>query len=66
MIKRRRLKQQLTLKDRLSAWAHEVREQADKMHPGLDRDMLLKKAKQAETASHLDDWMKSPGLRPPR
>ena len=65
MQKRRRFKHQLTLQDRLAAWAKEVMEQAAKLPPGPERDALLKKARQVDVASHLDDWAESPGLRPP-
>ncbi len=40
-----------TLEDRLVAWARKVREQADAMKPGPQKDALLKKASQAETAA---------------
>jgi hypothetical protein len=66
MFKRRRFKQQLTLQDRLSAWVKQVQEQALRLPPGPERDALLKKARQAEMAHHLDDWAKSPGLQPPK
>jgi hypothetical protein len=66
MFKRRRFKQQLTLQDRLSAWVKQVQEQALRLPPGPERDTLLKKARQAEMASHLNDWAKSPGLQPPK
>jgi hypothetical protein len=36
------------------------------MPPGPDREMLLKKVQRAETAMHLEDWVKSPGLQPPK
>jgi hypothetical protein len=56
MTKRRRLvKSQLTLQDRIIAWIKEVRAQAAAMPPGPGREMLLKKARQAETAMHLED-----------
>ena len=64
-MKRRRFKQSTPLKDRLAAWAEDVREQAEQLPPGPERDALLKKLSQAETASHLDDWAASPGLQPP-
>jgi hypothetical protein len=54
------------LKDRLAAWAQSVRKQADKMAPSRERDELLKKASQAETAAHIDNWANSPGLKPPK
>jgi hypothetical protein len=63
MVKRRR---QLTLQDRIVAWIKEVRAQAAAMEPGPDRDMLLKKARQAETAMHLEGSVNSPGLQPPK
>jgi hypothetical protein len=66
MQHRRRFKQNITLKDRLTAWADEVRERAKKLPPGPERNALLKKASQAEAASHLDDWANSPGLQPPK
>ncbi|MCK1299606.1 hypothetical protein IVB33_18905 [Bradyrhizobium sp. 24] len=70
MFKRRRFKQITTLKDRLAAWLQDLRGQAEKLPPGPDRDALLKKGKQAEaaseTASYLNDWVKSRGLQPPK
>ena len=67
MVKqRRRFKQQFTLQDRLLAWSKEVLEQAKKLPPGAERDALMKKARQADVAGHLDDWAKSPGLQPPK
>jgi hypothetical protein len=65
MKSRRRTKQNLTLQDRLAAWSREVRDQAAQLPPGPERDAMLKRASQAETAAHLDDWASSPGLRPP-
>ena len=64
MAERHSLKQ-LTLQDRLSAWAEKTREQADKLGPGPARNALLKKIEQAETAGRYDAWSRSPGLRPP-
>jgi hypothetical protein len=62
MIKRRRRLRQL--KDRLTAWAEEIREQANQLSPGPERDRLLKKVSQADTARQLDEWVDSPGLPP--
>ena len=53
------------LKDRLAAFAEEVRGKAAQLQPGPERDDLLKKARQADTAAHLNEWANSPGLRPP-
>ncbi|MFT4115079.1 hypothetical protein [Bradyrhizobium sp.] len=65
MFKRRRFKQQLTLQDRLAAWSKAVHEQAAALPPGPERDALIKKARQADVANHLDDWVRSTGLQPP-
>jgi hypothetical protein len=66
MFHRRRFKQSVSLRDRLVSFANEVRTKADRLPPGRERDDLLKKERQAETASHLSDWANSPGLRLPR
>jgi hypothetical protein len=65
MNKRRRLTQSAPLKDRLAEWADELRAQARKLPPGPERDALLTKLRQADTASHLDNWANSPALQPP-
>jgi hypothetical protein len=65
-MQRRRFKHQFTLQDRLASWAEKVRQQADELRPGPERDALLKKASQAETAAHIDDWANSAGLQPPK
>ena len=57
--------QTLSLKDRLTSFAKEVRDKASLLRPGPEKDALLRKARQADTAPHLEDWANSPGLRPP-
>lgn len=32
---------------------------------GPERDALVKKIRQLDTASHINDWLRSPGLKPP-
>ena len=66
MEKRRRFKQTLSLQERLAAFAGEVREQAAHLHPGPERNNLLRRASQAETAAQLEKWIRSPGLQPPK
>ena len=66
MRQRRRLKQTESLQNRLRAFAEDVRAEASGMRPGPERDELLLKARQAETASHLDAWASSPELQPPK
>lgn len=48
------------------AMAAELRARAALLSPGPEREAILKKARPLETASHMDDWASSPGLRPPK
>jgi hypothetical protein len=66
MSTRRRFKQVTSLKDRLIQEAESLRKQAQEMPPGIRRDELLRKARQAETAARVDDWLAAPGLQPPK
>jgi hypothetical protein len=53
MQKRRRFKQTSSSQDRLAAFAGELREKAAGTPPGPERDDMLKRAGQADTALHL-------------
>ncbi|WP_247351195.1 MULTISPECIES: hypothetical protein [unclassified Bradyrhizobium] len=66
MQTRRRFKQTETLEERLAKEADRLKHQAQTMPPGLQRDHLIRKARQAETASHMSDWLRSPGLQAPK
>ena len=65
-MQRRRFKQTTSLKDRLASFAEELKVKASELRPGPERDDLLKRARQADTASHIDEWANSPGLQPPK
>lgn len=65
MQHRRRFKQTKSFQDRLSEFAAEARLRADEMPDSAARDELLRKARQADTAAHLDGWVNSPGLQTP-
>jgi hypothetical protein len=65
MQKRRRFKQTRTLTERLAEEAARLREEARTITPGRRREMLLRQARQDETAMHIAAWLQSPGLRPP-
>jgi hypothetical protein len=66
MSERRRLIQTTSLKDRLASFAQEARERAKFLQAGVERDELLRKARRADTAAHIEDWVNSPGLQPPK
>jgi len=63
---RRRFQQSDVLEERLAKEAIRLRAQAEGMKPGPERDEILRKVRQAETGSHMIDWLSSPGLRPPK
>ena len=64
-MQRRRFKQTQPLEARLVEEAKRLREEAKLLPPGALREKLIRKARRAETASHLNEWLTSPGLRPP-
>jgi hypothetical protein len=64
-MQRRRFKNIRTLPERLDQEVKRLREEAEKLPHGGERDQLLRKARQAETALHVNDWLSSPGLRTP-
>ena len=66
IVERQRVKHIASFEDRLAHEAQRLREQAKKLQPGLRRDDLLGKARQAETAAHISEWLTSPGLAAPK
>ena len=64
-MERRRFNQTQSLEERLAEEAKRLRAEAKLLPPGAIRDMLIRKARQAETGSHMSEWLSSPGLRPP-
>jgi len=66
MFQRRRFKQTQSLKDRLVSEVKRLREEAKLLPPGALREGKFRKARQAETAAHIDEWLRSPGLKPPK
>jgi hypothetical protein len=65
-MQRRRVKQIQSLEDRLAEEAKRLREKAKLLPPGAARETLLRKARQAETGSHISEWLRSPELQPPK
>ena len=64
---RRRVKHIETFEERLAQEAIKFKEAADKQPSGsMARELLLRRARQAETASHINLWLGSPGLQPPK
>jgi hypothetical protein len=62
---RRYPKHKSTFEERLAEEAKRFKEAAEKQPPGSTaRDLLLRRARQAETASNISGWLSSPG--PPK
>ena len=61
----RRIKHTISLEDRLAQEAERLREEANRAKCAQEREKLLRKARQAETAAHVKEWLTSPGLQPP-
>ncbi|KGT72941.1 hypothetical protein MA20_47305 [Bradyrhizobium japonicum] len=64
--RRRRVKQTRSLEERMAEQATRLKQMASQLPAGAEREALLKRARIAETGAHLSDWLRSPGLQPPR
>ena len=63
---RRRVKHTKTFEERLAEEAARFKEAAEQLPDGsMARELMLRRARQAETASHISEWLSSPGLKPP-
>jgi hypothetical protein len=56
----RQITHAVSFEDRMAHEAKRARAQAQTMTPGKDRDALTERARQAETAAQLSEWLKSP------
>ena len=64
--KRRRVKHTATFDERLAEEAKKFKLAAEQQPSGSTaRELLLRRARQAETALHINKWLSSPGLQPP-
>jgi hypothetical protein len=66
MQRRRRFRRLLFLTERVHQEAALLRAQAEKLPHGSEREKLIRKAREADTATHIDEWLDSPGLRTPQ
>jgi hypothetical protein len=55
----------LTLEQKWHQQSEAAKSAAQKLPQGKEREDLLRKARQLETASHINQWLSSPGLQPP-
>jgi hypothetical protein len=55
MFRQWRIKQKMSLKDRLASFAEVTREKAGRLRPGKEQDDMLMRTRHADTAAHIDD-----------
>ena len=63
MQKRRRVKHAKSFAERLAEEAQRFRDVALRTPPGMARELLLKRARQADTAARINEWSRSPDLK---
>jgi hypothetical protein len=54
-----------TFEENIAAEKAKLEAQIAQLKPGPQKDGLLRKIRQLDTASHMNEWLTSPGLRPP-
>lgn len=54
-----------SFEDQIATEKKRLEEQIAAIPHGPQRDALVKKIRQLETASHMNEWLRSPGLQPP-
>jgi hypothetical protein len=64
-MKRHRFTQTTSLEDRIREQGKRVRDEANKLPPGKERDRLSKKGRDADAGEKMNQWLTSPDLRPP-
>ena len=65
-MQRRRRSAPHTFEENIAAEKAKLEAQIAKLKPGAQMDALRKKVRQLEAASHMNEWLSSPGPQPPR
>jgi hypothetical protein len=66
MPEHRRFTQTISLEESLPEEARRLRKQAQGTPPGIERERLVRRARQLETASRMNEWLTSRGLQAPK
>ena len=64
-MKRRHFTHTTTLEQRLAQQAERLRQGAKGTPLGIDRERMIRRARQAEIALHVNEWLSSPNLKAP-
>jgi hypothetical protein len=59
------MQRKITIEEKWHQQSEAAKSEAKKLPPGKERDALIRKARQLETASQMNQWLTSPALRPP-
>jgi hypothetical protein len=60
------MRSKLTTENNWHQQSEAAKNEAQKLPHGKERDALVRKARQLETAAHINQWLSSPGLMPPK
>jgi hypothetical protein len=60
------MRHRMTLEQKWHQLSEAAKREAEKLPHGKEREALVRKARQLETASHINQWLSSPELRPPK
>lgn len=66
MQHRRHFKQTSPLGQRLTEEAQRLRNEARRLPQGIEREQIIRRARQAETGAVIDKWLSFRALQPPR
>ena len=55
-----------TVEEKWRQQSKAAKEEAEKLPYGKQREVLLRKARQLQTASQINEWLSSPALQPPK
>jgi hypothetical protein len=55
----------ITIEQKWHRQSEAAKNEAERLPYGKEREDLLRKARQLDTASHINQWLSSPGLQPP-
>jgi hypothetical protein len=54
-----------SFEDRLADHARRLREEANVLPPGKERNEMMRKVRQTSVSAHVNEWPSSPGSQPP-
>jgi hypothetical protein len=65
-IRERTMTGKITIEQKWHQQSEAAKDEAEKLPHGKEREALMRKARQLHTASQVNEWLSSPGLRPPK